>query len=151
MPEKRESIALHMTCRTQKETLKLHMQASEFAMPKFFLEKFWVHTIEMLGCANLPSTKYGESSNKALKGAFRFTNKHNSQAIDAQVCLDTACICFIACCIKQVWQLLSPVSVWQFVQMAVSQLLLIRLVYCWAGSSCTRYHVQPTKSLVCGV
>ena len=66
--EKRESIALYMTCRTQKETLKLkHMQASQFAMPKCFLERFWVHTIEMLGCANLSSTGYGKSSHKALK------------------------------------------------------------------------------------
>ncbi|DBA97003.1 TPA: hypothetical protein ACH3X1_015286 [Trebouxia sp. C0004] len=71
--------------RTQRETLKLkHMQASEFAMPKFFLERFWVHTIEMLGCANLSSTGYGESSHKELKAAFRFTNKHNSHAINAQ-------------------------------------------------------------------
>lgn len=71
MLQKRESSALHLTCRTQKETLKLkHMQASEFAMPNFFLARYLVHTIEMLGCANLSSTGYGESSHKALKGAF---------------------------------------------------------------------------------
>lgn len=96
MYQNQESIALHMMCRTQRETLKLkHMQASDFAMPKFFLERFRVHTIEMLGCANLSSTGYGESSHNELKAAFCFTNKHNSQAIDAQVCLEHCMLHFL--------------------------------------------------------
>ena len=79
---------MYNLCRSQTETLKLkHLQASAFAMPKFFLERFWVHTIKMLGCANLSSTGFGESSHKALKQAFRYTNKRNSAAIDEQVCM----------------------------------------------------------------
>lgn len=66
----------------------ISMQASSFAMPKFFLMVMWLKTIRQLGSPNVTSTGYGERSHGKLKEGFRYTNKRSSQQIDKQVYAD---------------------------------------------------------------
>ena len=78
-------------CRAQQAcvTHLSELSPTKFAFPKFYRMPFYKRGIKAFGSVDLTSTGFGERSHALIKNAMRFTNRHGSDAINAQVKLYT--------------------------------------------------------------
>ena len=61
------------------------LSPTQFRFPKFYRMPFYGRGIKAFGSVDITSTGFGEQSHAVIKGAICFTNRHGSDAIDAQV------------------------------------------------------------------